>query len=141
MDGVGHVARLGGDEFALLLSDMCLADAEALAGRVHEVLLEPTNIDGLDIRIDASIGLAMHPEHGRDASELLRCVDVAMYEAKRSRCFTRVYDAGSDPGGRGPVRLLAELHLAFQNDELTMHYQPKVSLIDRRVHGFEALVR
>ena len=137
----GYVARLGGDEFALLLPNASLAETGALATEVHRVLVEPTSVDDLEIRIDASVGIAMFPQHGRDASSLLRCVDVAMYEAKRKRTATQVYDTDTDPNGRGAMRLLAELHGAFGRDELVMHYQPKVSLIDRRVYGFEALVR
>ena len=137
----GKVARLGGDEFALVLPNASITRAWALSERIHAALTEPSRIDGLEIRIDASIGIAVSPEHGADANGLLRCSDVAMYQAKRSGKPTMVYQPEADPHSRDQVVALAEVHRAFEQDELVLHYQPKVSLIDRRVHGFEALVR
>jgi diguanylate cyclase (GGDEF)-like protein len=138
------LARLGGDEFAVLVD---VADATAAAGlaqHLRETLIEPFDLEGIAVRIDASIGIAVHPENGDDIHVLLRRADVAMYKAKTTRtghCLSAtVEDDGTDNGCDG-LRLLQELREAMRDDQLLLHYQPKMDLHDGSIRGVEALVR
>ncbi|MEV8507149.1 EAL domain-containing protein [Actinoplanes sp. NPDC051475] len=137
------LARLGGDEFAVIAD---VADAEAatqLAQRLRAALATPFDLEGIAVRIDASIGIALHPEHGHDIHLLLRRADVAMYRAKttrRGQCLAAPVDDGVDDAG-DQLRLLQELHEALAEDQLVLHYQPKIDLTDGTVRGVEALVR
>ena len=133
------LARLGGDEFAVILRPA--AGAPELAERLLVELERPFAVHGLPIAVEASIGVAMHPQHGADSEHLLRCADVAMYRAKGSHSGVAVYDATDDRHSPDRVRLLAELREGIPAGELVVHYQPKVALTDGRVIGVEALVR
>ena len=136
------VARLGGDEFAVLLPG---ADAAGAGQRCRHarrsVLQAPFVLEGQPIAVDASIGIAVAPEHGQDADTLLRCADVAMYQAKRSGSGVAVYCAADDQNQPERLALLGELRTALDNDELCLHYQPKLDLRDGSLVGVEALVR
>ncbi|HSD76722.1 MAG TPA: EAL domain-containing protein, partial [Solirubrobacteraceae bacterium] len=136
------LARLGGDEFAVLLPDVPHRGAVAeVASRLHRALEDPFALRGVALSLEASIGVAIHPDDGRDLTTLLRRADVAMYEAKQ--CGTRIesYAAERDPYSPERLALLAELRQAIDRDELVLHYQPKVSLVHGGVIGVEALVR
>ena len=133
------IARLGGDEFAVILRPG--DGAEALAGRLQDELERPFAVHGLPIAVEASIGVALYPDHGADSEHLLRCADVAMYRAKRSHAGVAVYDATDDRHSPDRVRLLAELREGIPAGQLVVHYQPKVAMNDGRVIGVEALVR
>jgi diguanylate cyclase (GGDEF)-like protein len=136
------VARLGGDEFALLLPAIAgLADAQEVAGRVAAALREPFHVDGMRFDLEASIGIAMHPEHAADFESLLRRADIAMYVAKEARAGVRTYDPSQDRNSTARLMLLGELRRALDRGELELHYQPKADLRDRRIVGVEALVR
>ena len=137
------VARLGGDEFAVLLPEVSdEAGALLLANRCREVLLEPVTVQGIALTVEASVGVALAPEHGRDSGSLMRAADVAMYDAKQTQVGTVVYDAESDENTPTRLAMLGDLRRALQNDdELEMHYQPKVLLSTDQVHSVEALVR
>ena len=91
--------------------------------------------------IAASIGIARYPEHGDEASALMRAADVAMYVAKRAKIGYAVYDPAHDERRQEFLTLLGELRRAVEAGELVLHYQPKMSLEDGRVSGVEALVR
>jgi diguanylate cyclase (GGDEF)-like protein len=137
------VVRLGGDEFAVLLTD--LPEARAAHGRAEELLgvlrAASFTVQGVDLVVDASIGLALAPQHGTRLPALLQRAEVAMYQAKRDNRGTRVYDPGTDDHSVGQLELLTELRRALENGEFVLHYQPKVSLPDRQVTSVEALVR
>ena len=136
------VARLGGDEFAVLLDPMPDSSyAEEAAKLVQDALAEPIQLDGLEVRIGASIGIAVGPDHGADAGELLRSADVAMYEAKGRRIGHRLYDPILDGSGRDRLRTVAELRAALVDGGLDVYYQPKLRLDTGAVDGIEALVR
>jgi diguanylate cyclase (GGDEF)-like protein len=90
------VARLGGDEFAVLLPGADSTGGALVAEALLKVVREPLMLGGQLISVDASIGIAVVPEHAQDADALLRCADVAMYEAKRSGAGVAVYSAGDD---------------------------------------------
>ncbi len=135
------LARLGGDEFAVLLAPPTdLEEAGRAAERLVASLAEPFTIDGARLEVGASVGVALYPDHGVDAAELLRRADAAMYAAKRSGLGFAVcdhHDAGSVLRRRGLRRDLQE---AIENDGLTLLFQPKVRARDHEPAGVEALV-
>jgi diguanylate cyclase (GGDEF)-like protein/PAS domain S-box-containing protein len=135
------VARLGGDEFAVLLPATDAAGAALVAECLVRVLQAPFVLEGQPIDVDASIGIAVAPEHGQDADTVLRCADVAMYQAKRAGTGVALYSAADDEHRPDRLALLGELRNAIDNDELLLHYQPKLDLRDGKLIGVEALVR
>jgi predicted signal transduction protein with EAL and GGDEF domain len=138
----GVLCRLGGDEFALLLPEIGTVErARELAQRMLVALREPFLIDEMQLLMDASMGIAMHPDDGRDSHALLRSADVAMYEAKRKGGGIAVYDRSLDQNSPERLGLIADLNLAIRERQLTLHYQPKLDLRTGRHAGFEALVR
>ncbi len=136
------VARLGGDEFAVLVEE-CAGDAEAaeLADRILAALSQPFEVDGYDIRISGSIGLAF----GRgiaDSADLLRNADLALYRAKtRGRSRVETFDPALRRANLHRLDLEEELRRALEQDSFEMHYQPIVALDTGSVAGFEALAR
>ncbi|MEO6703661.1 MAG: EAL domain-containing protein [Jatrophihabitantaceae bacterium] len=136
-----HLARLGGDEFAVIVPDATEAEVLGVAERIRASLVNPIALEGMWLEIEASIGLAMHPDHALLAEDLLRLADVAMYVAKESRCGVATYSAHSDRNSADRLTLLGELRQALDDDALTLHYQPKVSLRDSSLMGVEALIR
>jgi diguanylate cyclase (GGDEF)-like protein len=136
------VARLGGDEFALLLPDISDAPAAlAVASRVEESLRSSLDIRGILLDVDISMGIALSGTHGDDMSTLLQHADIAMYRAKDDDLGVCLYDDELNEHSRDQLGLLGELRRAIDNDELVLHYQPKVSLPDGRFRGAEALLR
>jgi predicted signal transduction protein with EAL and GGDEF domain len=136
------VARLGGDEFAILLPEVsCLATAMLVAEKVRYALAEPFTINDLDLDIEASIGVVVSGEHGDDANTLLQHADLAMYVAKKQNVGMFAYDAQADDNSSEKLALLSDLRRALDRSELTLHYQPKVSLSTSDVCGAEALIR
>ncbi len=140
--GSGTMARLGGDEFAVCLpragDD---AAAVAVAGRLQAALCRPFALQGMTLDVGASIGIALCPQHGSDASTLLKRADVAMYAAKTSQSATQVYAPDRDDYSPRRLALVGELRRAIDAGELAVHYQPKADLATGAVTGVEALVR
>jgi diguanylate cyclase (GGDEF)-like protein len=134
------VARLGGDEFAVLLATGGTTP-RVVADKIMKELEEPFVVDGQQMDVAASIGVAIFPDHGADAPSLLRAADVAMYDAKRSKMGYTMYDPTHDERRQEFLTLLGELRRAVESGELVLHYQPKVSLSEDRVSAVEALVR
>ena len=136
------LARLGGDEFVALLPDTAADDAEHVADRMLRALKAPFSVEGRDVFISCSIGIASAPEHGTDYSTLLRHADRAMYKAKEAGRSTYAVHT-DDPGFARKDRLALEgqLHTAIDRGELRVLYQPQIDLHTMRVVGVEALVR
>jgi diguanylate cyclase (GGDEF)-like protein len=135
------LARLGGDEFVVVAEGMDTDGALALAERLREQLRQPFRFGGMGLTVDASIGIAVGPGHAATAEELLRLADLAMYSAKGGRTGAAVYDEGRDGSGRHRLEDVAALRRAIAEDELVLHYQPKVALSSGEIEGVEALVR
>ncbi|MFF1528025.1 putative bifunctional diguanylate cyclase/phosphodiesterase [Cellulomonas sp. NPDC058312] len=137
------VARLGGDEFAILFPDVrSPADADATARRVRQLFVPPFMLGDLALHVDTSIGVACLPDHAEDASSLMRMADVAMYTAKTHRLGVSVYSPDEDDSSPARLVLLGDLHRALGvEDELQLHYQPKIDLRTGRTVGLEALMR
>ncbi|MDJ0324415.1 EAL domain-containing protein [Cryobacterium sp. PH31-AA6] len=135
------LARLGGDEFAILLDNAGRQEAEVMAGAIRDALAVPFTLAGIALQTSVSIGIALFPEQGADLTSLLRKADMAMYKAKATRTGHRVYRSADDSHGEARLRTLQELRVALHEDQLVVHYQPKVQLTTGEVHGVEALVR
>jgi diguanylate cyclase (GGDEF)-like protein len=136
------VARLSGDEFAVLLPGAGVEEACAVAERLGTAVGQPYSVEGYVLEVSASIGIAVAPEHGVDADAVLRRADIAMYVAKRPGLAYAVYAAEHEEQ-HSPERLalIGELRQAIEQDQLTLHYQPKVDCATGRVVGAEALLR
>ncbi|HEY0401080.1 MAG TPA: EAL domain-containing protein [Blastococcus sp.] len=135
------LARMGGDEFAVLLPDADAARALEVAGNLGAALRDAFVLDGMPLHIDASIGIALCPDHGRDRSLLLARADTAMYVAKRGRHGFGVWAPDGTPATRDRLETLEQLRTALDTDQLDVHYQPKLDLRTGGVIGVEALVR
>jgi diguanylate cyclase (GGDEF)-like protein len=135
------VARLGGDEFAVIMVGADLRDATRFAEEIRAALIAPLDVIGVTLTIDASIGIALAPDHGSNIASLLRRADVAMYEAKDIHGGVAVYSPDRDHHSAERLALVADLRSAIANGDLVLAYQPKTQTVGRDVHGVEALVR
>lgn len=136
------VARLGGDEFGILLPHLAaLEDIELVVKKLQDILVAPFMIDGIPIVVEASVGVAVAPEHANDADTLLQRADVAMYRAKQMASGYVVYAPDFDRHSPERLALMAELRNAIENNQLLLHYQPMVDIRNGRAVGAEALVR
>ena len=133
------VARLGGDEFGVILCDV--DDTESALHRLRDLIDCEVDIDGLPISVEASIGFVVAPDDGEDVDELLQRADVAMYVAKSQHVGVLRYDPRDDHYDAVNLELIAQLRHAIDDDQLVLHYQPKVSMHDGHVDAVEALVR
>ncbi|HFE36833.1 MAG TPA: diguanylate cyclase, partial [Gammaproteobacteria bacterium] len=135
------VARLGGDEFCLLLPASHVNQAMFIARKVINAVEKTVFIDGVSLSVGASLGIASFPEHGDTPNALLQRADVAMYEAKRNKLGFSVYDPKTDKHSLRQLAISSELKDAINNNQLLLHYQPKVDLKTNTLNGIEALVR
>ncbi|CAI2799835.1 EAL domain-containing protein [Pseudomonas fluorescens group sp.] len=136
------LGRMGGDEFTALLELEFPEQAAKIAEKLIERVSICQQVEGLDVMLGVSIGIATFPDCGSDLNGLLRAADIAMYEAKRAgRQQYRYYD--QEMNGRARSRLMLEdsVRTAIQNKDFTLVYQPQVSLADGRLRGVEALLR
>jgi diguanylate cyclase (GGDEF)-like protein/PAS domain S-box-containing protein len=136
------VARLGGDEFAILLED-AVGDgsAHAVAARITAAMKEPFTVEGKEIFVTASLGIAFAGESGT-ASDLLRNADMAMYTAKsRGKGRAEAFEAHMHHEVMDRLELEADLRRAVDRDEFSLVYQPIVDLRNATVSGVEALLR
>ncbi|MBN8487461.1 MAG: EAL domain-containing protein, partial [Burkholderiales bacterium] len=142
--GDDFVARLGGDEFVVLVHDTVdvhLA-AERLAARLVEALRTPIEVDGFTLHTTPSLGISLFPEDADDAETLVRKADIAMYRAKaEGRNGWRFYEALMDDVSVEALEMGNALRQALVQQELVLHFQPRVRLADRCIVGCEALIR
>ncbi|MDG9924315.1 MULTISPECIES: EAL domain-containing protein [unclassified Pseudomonas] len=137
------VARMGGDEFTALLDTL---DHPEDAARVAEKLIELISVrhqlDGVEVTLGASIGIACFPECGQTVDGLLRSADMAMYEAKRAgRQQYRFFSPEMNGRARSRLMLEESLRTAIEQDDFVLVYQPQIDLASGRLRGFEALLR
>ena len=137
----GTVARLGGDEFAVMLPGVGQGGAELAARKLLAAVQEPLSIEGLNLDVHGSLGIAVAPEHGTEAELLVQRADVAMYVAKDYRSGCVVYAPELDRHSPERLALMGDFRHAIARDELRVVYQPKIHLKTRAVFGVEALVR
>jgi diguanylate cyclase (GGDEF)-like protein len=137
------VARLGGDEFAIVQTAVKdHAEAVDLVTRVYKAIRDPYDCLGHHVTSDASIGIALAPEHGDDLDQILKNADLAMYEAKSAgRRTWRFFEPAMDAHVRARRVLETDLRKAIAEGELEVYYQPCVCLQSNRITGCEALLR
>ncbi len=137
------VARLGGDEFTIILSKINdPTDASGVSEKILELFNQPFDIDHHEHFVSASIGITLYPSDGTTAEELLRNADTAMYRAKDSGRSTRkFFKERMNAEAVARIKLESELRQALNNRELTLHFQPQISLKNDRVVSAEALLR
>jgi diguanylate cyclase (GGDEF)-like protein len=135
------VARLGGDEFVLLLDVPTVEEALGIVERVVEHLQEPYDVSGARLEVDASSGLALLPDHGKELDVLLRRADAAMYAAKEASSPTVVFTDHLEHAAPSRLELLADLRRGIRDGELEVRFQPQVSLRTGVTVRLEALVR
>jgi diguanylate cyclase len=142
LGGLDLVARLGGDEFAAIVRGEASAEVlSAAARRLHSALEQPFEFDDLTVHVGASIGGALHPDHGDSVTELMRHADVGMYSAKSARSGYELYRPERDLNSRDRLRLVGELQRALHEGELVLRYQPLSDTTSGRITAVEALVR
>jgi diguanylate cyclase (GGDEF)-like protein/PAS domain S-box-containing protein len=143
VDASDFVARLGGDEFAIVQTKVrSTADVTELVERVFDAIREPFECLGHQLSTDASIGIALAPEHGVDLDQILKNADLAMYAAKSAgRRTYRFFEPDMDAQVKARRKLELDLRQAIADAALEVYYQPCVSLADNAITGCEALVR
>lgn len=136
------VARHGGDEFAIIQHGPQPASARILCRRIMEALEPPISMGARGVRVGGSIGVAIVPRNATDAEDLMKCAEVALFRAKSDgRGIARYYEASMDEAIRHRHHLQSELRLAIERGQLSVHFQPIVSIATGLVTGFEALAR
>ncbi|GAB1543242.1 hypothetical protein NUACC21_59160 [Scytonema sp. NUACC21] len=137
------VARLGGDEFTILLSHIqTIDDATRIAENIHQLLKLPFNLSGYEVFTTASIGIALGTTEYHQPADLLRDADTALYRAKaQGKAWHMVFDTTMYKQAVALLQLETDLRWAIERQELSVHYQPIVSVETERITGFEALVR
>ena len=136
------VARLGGDEFILLLPGNDVAGAAHLAGKLLQAALEPFQVEGHELTVTPSIGIALYPRDGLDLDSLSRSADSAMYQAKQSGrnnfCFVT---SEIQMQSEAALRVGNALRRALEREQLSLHFQPQIALATGKTVGAEALLR
>ncbi|MCF5466148.1 EAL domain-containing protein [Pseudomonas syringae] len=137
------LARVGGDEFTVVIDGL---DYPEQAAKIAEKLIERVSskrqIDGVDIALGASVGIATYPDCGSNLDGLLRAADIAMYEAKRAgRKQYRFYDQNMNGRARSRLMLEESVRTAIDGKDFSVVYQPQIHVADGRLRGFEALLR
>jgi diguanylate cyclase (GGDEF)-like protein len=136
------VSRHGGDEFVVLLSGIESADdAGTAAEKLVAALAPPHPIERQQLYLSATIGISMYPDDSTDGETLIRCADLAMYQAKNERQPYRFFEPGMNARALERQRIEADLHLALERGEFVLHYQPRIDLRTHGLVGAEALLR
>ncbi len=137
------VARMGGDEFTLLLPGIKQTEnAAKVAEKILNALRQPLKLNGRELYVTTSIGVALHPNDGTDVEKLIRNADAALYHAKeQGRNNFQFYTVSLHAKASDQLALESSLRRALDREEFVLHYQPKVNIKTRRIVGVEALVR
>ncbi|MGJ8663650.1 MAG: putative bifunctional diguanylate cyclase/phosphodiesterase [Marinicella sp.] len=137
------IARMGGDEFVVYLpGEISIDHVTKLVERFLKSLEYPIQIGEHLIRLTGSVGVAFYPQHGANVTELLSHADAALYRAKdKGRNTFAIYDSEIEQIAKDRVKLISRLHLANENDEFEMYFQPRYSIVDSKISGSEALIR
>jgi diguanylate cyclase (GGDEF)-like protein len=136
------LARFGGDEFAILLHTVSDCNAvRAITEKIEQVLVSPFVLDDLNLEIQASAGAVIYPDHGDDVDTLVQRADVAMYVAKQGSKRSVIYEPKLDQHSPHRLTLMGELRQAIENDDLVLHYQPKIKASNQLATSAEVLVR
>jgi diguanylate cyclase (GGDEF)-like protein/PAS domain S-box-containing protein len=141
--GENLVARLGGDEFAIVLaSGVSPNEASDFADRLIRALSARYEVDGIELVVGASIGIALSPGDGDSCEELMRNADMALYRAKSDGGGVhRFFEREMDRQAQKRRDMERDLRSAFANGEFELHYQPLVDIAADQINGFESLLR
>ena len=120
------LARMGGDEFACLLSGTMPAGAVITAERINNAMARPFVIKGHRLALGISIGISLHPTHGEDGAAMMRHAEAAVVQAKRDNTGFAIFSGEDDGEGADRIAMAGDLRAAIEQDELAIHYQPKV---------------
>ena len=135
------LARLGGDEFALVLPNTNADAAATIAKKILAITHTPLMVEGHELSVDMSIGISMYPTHGEDNDTLLQHADIAMYNAKRNGGEYAFYNIEQEEYSLNRLTMLGRLRDALANNDISVHYQPIMSIRSAKPWGAEALVR
>lgn len=137
------LARLGGDEFVILLPDCGgIGSVSDIAEKINQVMNPPMHVKGREIHLGASIGIALYPRDGESALSLMKNADTAMYRSKaEGPNGFRFFDQAMNASAVERMEMESALRRALQNNEFSMHYQPKIDLNSGQNAGAEALIR
>jgi len=136
-----QLARLGGDEFALLISHCQPGRVIPAAEHYRTALHAPFAVRGISMTLNATLGIALYPDHGESASSLLQHAEVAMYQGKQQRSPYALYRPELDRHSLLRLALMSELKGAVEGGQLSLYLQPKLSIRTRNLYGVECLVR
>jgi diguanylate cyclase (GGDEF)-like protein len=135
------VARLGGDEFALVIPDVDNHHAISVCIALHESLHTLISIQHYDLVVDMSVGVAMYPKHGKDMRTLLKNSDMAMYQSKKDKVDSLVYDTSLHRDSLKRLELISGIKQALINDDFELYYQPIIDAKDNKTRAIEVLIR
>lgn len=137
------LARLGGDEFMLILENLNhISDAERIAKKCQEICLNSFTIESRELYISSSIGIALFPDHGRDAKTLMRNADTAMYQSKmKGKNNWTVFHNTMAEVATNRIRIKSELSQVLSRNELSLYYQPIINVKNNTIIAAEALLR
>ncbi|NVK74428.1 MAG: bifunctional diguanylate cyclase/phosphodiesterase, partial [Oceanospirillaceae bacterium] len=141
LDDTQTIVRFGGDKFIIWAPNLNIEQAKNLIQQLIIACNEPVMINKLAISTGASIGFAHYPSQATEPDALILCADTAMDEAKQNRSGWSMFSERNIQSGRQRLKLRADLDNAFSNQQIKLHYQPKVSLKDGHIIGVEALAR
>ena len=138
------VSRLGGDEFVIVLNDV--ADSDEIQSIVERQLVpairQPHQINGAELHVSCSVGMAVYPDDAQDTDTLMRHADVAMYQSKAGgRDMARFFTPEMNERAQTRLRIESSLRHAIERNELSLHFQPRVDAQSSRLVGVEALLR
>ncbi len=137
----GIVARLGGDEFAICIPNIGLDELQHIVDEIVKAVGQPVLLEGISLEMGVNIGIALYPDHGEDAGLLLQRADVALSNARKEKETSKVYNENVDPYNIRRLTILSELRHAMENEQLLLHFQPKICLNRKGISGVETLVR
>ncbi|MEY4345242.1 MAG: hypothetical protein RL032_1074, partial [Pseudomonadota bacterium] len=141
--GVDTLARMGGDEFVAVLTDVdTTQDCMQMVARLLEACARPVMVQGVEMRVTASVGVTMYPQDNADVDQLMRHADQAMYEAKQSgKNRYTLFDSAQEAEVRGRTLQQEQIAHGLSQQEFVLYYQPKVNMRTGIVVGAEALLR
>ncbi|MCD4742382.1 MAG: bifunctional diguanylate cyclase/phosphodiesterase [Desulfobacteraceae bacterium] len=136
------LARLDGGEFAILIQGVVERDnAINIVKKIQKTFTTPFLIEGLRLEVQARIGIAIFPEHGKNGDTIIQRANLALYAAKETSKKYTIYSSQLDKNNPHRLTMMGELRQGIENNELILYYQPKINMLTRSVKGVEALVR
>ena len=135
------VARIASDEFMIIAGNADEAAVRTLVSDVTLQMAQPIMLESAELVPSISVGVSIYPQHGQDVTELVRRADIALTDAREAMNGIEFYEFGRDENHLRQLSIVADLRRAVDEDQLVMHYQPKIGMSDHTVRSVEALVR